>query len=146
MMKTRVSLLTGVTLAVLSLPTMAAAAPSSPQPVAGNPFIGPVVDSLAGLNTATSFSVFGSGGPSVGTSLLVGPRLVLSQRTLITNIGAYVNNCSAIVGGQPLCPDRKPFVVQIRPALDGVPDPEVVLATFELSDEPRGSLVFVLDL
>jgi hypothetical protein len=107
----------------------------------GNSFVTSLIDSLAGLDTATSFSVFGSGGQSIGTSQLVGPRLTLSQRTLVTNIGAYVMNCSAIIGGQPLCPDRKPFVVQIRPALDGVPHPDVVLATFELSDDGDPLLV-----
>ena len=143
-MRTRASLVIGVILALLSMPTIAAAAPSGGllgTPAVGNPFIAPLIDSLAGVNTATSFSVFGSGGLSIATSQLVGPRFTLSRRTLITGIGAYVSNCGTIIGGQPDCPDRKPFVVQIHPDADGVPDPEVVLAAFDLSDDGDPLLV-----
>jgi hypothetical protein len=128
------------------MPTIASAAPSRAYLAAGNPFIAPLIDSLAGVDTATSFSVFGSGGPSIGgpsiaTQQLVGPRLILSRRTLITEIGAYVNNCGLIISGIPLCPDRKPFVVQIRPAANGLPDPDIVLAALQLSDDGDPLLV-----
>jgi hypothetical protein len=140
-MKTRASLVTGVTLALLGLSTIAAAAPGGVHAAAENPFIAPVVDSLAGLDTTTSFSVFGSGGQSIATSQLVGPRFILERRTLITEIGAYVMNCSTIIGGEPICPDRKPFIVEIHPAVGGVPDPSIVLAVFHLSDDGDPLLV-----
>ena len=109
---------------------------------AANPHIRPLVDSLAGVETTTSFSVFGSAGLVITRNQLHGPRLVLERKTTITEIGAYLNNCINIVAGVADCPDRQPFIVQIRPATsDGLPDPSVVLATYQLSDDRDPLLV-----
>jgi len=56
-------------------------------------------------------------------------------RTTLTEIGGYLNNCETIVAGNPQCPETKPLVVEIRPAKDGAPDPDVLLASFELSHD-----------
>jgi hypothetical protein len=98
--------------------------------------VSPLVDSLAGVGTDTSFSVFGSAGPSLSSNQLLGPRVVLSRRTLITEIGGYLNNCLDFVDGVANCPDLQPFTVQIRPATAaGLPDPNIVLATYRLTDD-----------
>jgi hypothetical protein len=97
-----------------------------------------VVDTLGAATPTTTFSVFGSSGNSIFGSQLVGPKFELAQPTVITEIGAFLNNCESIVGGVPQCPGTLPFIVQIRPSLDGMPDPSRVLATFVLShdDDP----------
>ncbi|HEY6365469.1 MAG TPA: hypothetical protein VI585_11835 [Candidatus Binatia bacterium] len=56
--------------------------------------------------------------------------------TLITEIGAFVNNCRQIIRGVPLCPSTLPLTVQIRPAaINGFPDPSIVLGEFSLSHD-----------
>jgi len=97
-----------------------------------------VIDTLGTATPSTTFSVFGSGGQAIFASQLIGPRFTLLNDSVITEIGAFVNNCASIIGGVPQCPDVLPLAVQIRPALDGRPDPSTVLATFELShdDDP----------
>jgi hypothetical protein len=82
--------------------------------------------------------VFGSGGTVISNSQNVGPEFILTQRTTITEIGAFVNNCGDIVAGSPQCPGTLPFTVQIRPSKNGIPDAATVLASFVLShdDDP----------
>jgi hypothetical protein len=98
----------------------------------------PVVNTLGAADPTTTFSVFGAGGQPISGSDLAGPKFELSQPAVITEIGAFVNNCETIVGDEPRCPGTRPFTVQIRPSLNGVPDPSSVLATFVLShdDDP----------
>jgi hypothetical protein len=97
-----------------------------------------ILDTLGTATRSTTFSVFGSGGLSIFSSQLVGPRFMLSEDTVITEIGAFLNNCASIVGGVPQCPDALPLTVQIRPSVAGLPDPSTVLATLVLShdDDP----------
>jgi Tol biopolymer transport system component len=97
-----------------------------------------ILDTLGTATPGTTFSVFGSGGVVVSSSQVVGPRFTLAERTTITEIGGFVNNCASIVGGVPQCPGTLPFTVQIRPSLSGAPDPSSVLATLVLShdDDP----------
>jgi hypothetical protein len=96
------------------------------------------VDTLGIATTTTTFSVFGSGGKGVGETQIVGPRFTLPETSVITEIGAFINNCEAIIDGVPQCPDTLPITVQIRPSVNGVPDPSTIIATFELShdDDP----------
>jgi len=94
-----------------------------------------LVDTVPSAGSVTAFSVFGAGGGLVDRSHFVGPRFVLSKRTTLTEIGGYLNNCVAIVSGTPQCPETKPLVVQIRRAKNGVPNPQVLLASFELSHD-----------
>jgi len=87
-----------------------------------------VVDTLGAATTTTRFSVFGSGGHSISGSQFVGPAFTLTQRTVLTEIGGFVN-------GQLGVPQSAPFAVQIRPSTNGAPDPSTVLATFVLSND-----------
>jgi hypothetical protein len=97
-----------------------------------------VLDTLGAATPTTVFSVFGSGGFTLGDGAVVGPRFDITRRTVLTEVGAFVNNCRAIAEGVPDCPNTSPLVVQIRPSLDGLPDPSRLLASFTLShdDDP----------
>jgi hypothetical protein len=97
-----------------------------------------LVDTLGAADSSDSFSVFGSGGLTIASAQIAGPRIILTERTTIHEIGAFLNNCKGIVQGVPLCPVTLPFLVEIHPAENGVPDPSIVLASFELShdDDP----------
>jgi hypothetical protein len=50
-------------------------------------------------------------------------------------IGGFLNNCKSIVAGIPQCPGTLPFIVQIRPSTNGIPDASAVLASFTLSHD-----------
>jgi hypothetical protein len=106
------------------------------SPKAGDTFA--IVDTLGSATPSTQFSVFGSSGLSIFTRQFVGPRFTLTQQTVLTEIGGFVNNCREIVLGVPQCPVTLPFIVEIHPELNGIPDPSHVLATFVLShdDDP----------
>lgn len=125
-----------IAIAALLMATPAAALAGGSDQHRGHHRVATIVDSLAGVDTRTSFSVFGTAGQTFSSSVLLGPRFTLTERTSITEIGAYVNNCETILGGVPQCPERTPIVVQIHPAaVDGRPDMDVVLAQLELSDD-----------
>jgi hypothetical protein len=97
-----------------------------------------IVDTLGAATPDTTFSVFGAGGQTINASL-VGPRFTLTEETVITEIGGFVNNCKQITSGAPECPGTLPFTVQIRPSTgSGVPALSKVLATVVLShdDDP----------
>jgi hypothetical protein len=98
-----------------------------------------IVDTLGAATPDTTFSGEGAGGQGIDASQLVGPRFTLTEETVITEIGGFVNNCRSIVGGVPQCPGTLPFTVQIRPSTgSGVPHLSRVLATMVLShdDDP----------
>jgi hypothetical protein len=97
-----------------------------------------LVDTLGIATPATTFSVFGSSGQVVFETQIAGPRFTLLETTVIIEIGAFINNCEAIIEGVPQCPDTLPITVQIRPSVNGAPDPYTIIATFELShdDDP----------
>jgi hypothetical protein len=94
-----------------------------------------VVDSLGAATPSTQFSVFGTGGRSIFSSQFSGPEFTLTASTVLTEIGGFVNNCKSIIAGVPQCPITLPFVVQIHPSLNGVPDPSTVIASFVLSHD-----------
>jgi hypothetical protein len=100
-----------------------------------------ILDTLGAATPTTTFSVFGSGGMVIASSQLVGPRFMVNEDTVITEIGAFLNNCASIVGGVPQCPDALPLTVQIRPSVAGLPDPSTVLATLVLSHDDDPLLV-----
>lgn len=97
-----------------------------------------LLDALGAATPATRFSVFGSGGSTIISYQFAGPEFTLTQPTMITEIGGFVNNCGDIVAGSPQCPGTLPFIVQIRPSRNGIPDAATVLASFALShdDDP----------
>ena len=100
-----------------------------------------ILDTLGAATPDTTFSVSGSGGVVTSSSQLVGPRFMVNQDTVITEIGAFLNNCASIIGGVPQCPDALPLTVQIRPSVAGLPDPSTVLATLVLSHDDDPLLV-----
>lgn len=100
-----------------------------------------IVDTLGAATPTTKFSVFGSGGQSVLGSQFVGPEFALTEPTTITEIGGFANNCISIVAGVPQCPSPPPFVVQIRAAINGVPDSSSIIASFALSNDGDPLLV-----
>jgi hypothetical protein len=94
-----------------------------------------VLDTLGAATPDTQFSVFGAGGTSILPSQFVGPQFTLTQPTTLTEVGGFMNNCISIVGGVPLCPGTLPLTVQIRPSVNGVPDPFTVLGSFSLTHD-----------
>ena len=94
-----------------------------------------LVDTLGQASRATRFSVAGSSGLAIFDEQMVGPRFTLTERTAITEIGAFVNSCLRISEGLPQCPGARPLTVQIRPALGAGPDPLRIPASFTLSDD-----------
>ena len=88
----------------------------------------PIVDTLGAATDTTQFSVFGSGGASIFSEQLAGPQFTLSDNTVLTEIGAFLNS-------------TVPLSVQIRPSTSGVPDPTTILAIFGLSHDDNPLIV-----
>jgi hypothetical protein len=96
-----------------------------------------VLDTLGTAAPTTTFSVWAAGGTGVGwDGTKVGPEFVLTEPTVITEIGAFVNNCSPS-GSPPFCPGAAPFLVQIVPRSTegGLPDVTHVLGTYVPSND-----------
>jgi hypothetical protein len=94
-----------------------------------------ILDSLNGRDPSVSISIFGTGGLSVFSAQHSGPEFVITVPTVITEIGGFVNNCRTIVSFIPNCPNASPFVVEIRPSQGGVPDKDVVIASYQLTHD-----------
>jgi uncharacterized membrane protein len=95
-----------------------------------------IVNNLGVATPTTQFGIFESSGLTISPRQFVGPEFVLTEPTLITEIGGFVNNCKQIINGVPLCPSTLPLTVQIRPAaVNGFPDPSTILGEFSLSHE-----------
>jgi len=100
-----------------------------------------ILDLLAPATPTDTFSVFGSSGYPLTEVNLAGPQFTLAEPTVITEIGALVNNCEAFSLGVPECPDELlPTVAQIRPSLNGAHDTSTVLAELVLTDDKQVSL------
>ncbi|MCS6927372.1 MAG: hypothetical protein NZ578_15890 [Candidatus Binatia bacterium] len=99
----------------------------------------PIVDTLRGTPLTTQFSIFTSWGTAIYNRAHVGVQFTLGQPSVLTEIGAFVNNCHTISGGVPQCPETQPFTVHIHPAAgNGGPDLSTTLAVLVLShdDDP----------
>lgn len=122
--------------ALVLLLAMASLAPMSAAPVMASPVV--VLDTLATATPASTFSVFGSGGQVVSSEWFTGPRFSVGERTRITEIGGFLNVCATFVDYKPQCPATRPFVVEIRRSVNGLPDPAGSLASVSLShdDDP----------
>lgn len=96
-----------------------------------------IVDTLGEATPSTRFSPFGSGGPTISASTQrIGPKFTLTQRTRITEIGAFVDHVR--FGDEcpfSLCAPTFPLAVEIHPSRDGVPDISTVIASFLLSED-----------
>ncbi|MCA1702094.1 MAG: hypothetical protein LC808_02010 [Actinobacteria bacterium] len=98
----------------------------------------PIIDTLAGATPSTRFSVFGTSGIALLPLHHAGPQFTLTEITTITEIGAFLNVCRSIQLGVPDCPNNLPVTVEVQRAVNGLPDPTAVIATFVLShdDDP----------
>jgi hypothetical protein len=94
-----------------------------------------VLDTLGTATPTTKFSVFGSGGNGIFSEQFIGPQFTLPRRSVLTQVGGFVNNCDSILSGVPQCPNTRPFVVQIRRSVNGAPDPRLVVAAAPLTHD-----------
>ena len=94
-----------------------------------------IVNSLGVATPTTQFGLFGSSGATISPRQFVGPEFVLTEPTLITEIGGFVEKLSQIIDGVPVR-SPLPLTVQIRPAdMNGFPDPSIILGEFTLSTD-----------
>lgn len=108
---------------------------SSTLPSASHAQTVTVLDTLGTATPKTTFSVFGAGGIAISNEQFVGPQFTLTRRSVLTKVGAFINNCRSISSGVPQCPNTLPFVVQIRRSVNGVPDPSLLVAAAPLSHD-----------
>ncbi|HEY3567661.1 MAG TPA: hypothetical protein VGP73_06985 [Thermoanaerobaculia bacterium] len=134
MTRRRIPLIAFVSLTVLNLSLLGGGV----QILAAQSSCVTVVDGLGTATPGTKISVFGTGGVTLSTAQRVGPQFTLTQDAVLNEIGAIVNNCKVFISGVPQCPQTSPLTVEIHPAINGLPDPSTVLATFLLShdDDP----------
>lgn len=119
---------------VVAVAPFAAGAPAKAATV-------PILDTLGVASPTTMFSVFGAGGQQISPEQFAGPQFTITQPTLITEIGGFVNNCQAISMNVPHCPNTRPFTVQIRPSIGGVPDTDEIIDSFVLSHDDNPLVV-----
>jgi hypothetical protein len=100
-----------------------------------------VLNTLGTATPKTTFSVFGTGGIAIFREQFVGPQFTLARRSVLTKVGAFVNNCKSIISGVPQCPNALPFVVQIRRSINGMPDPSLLIAAAPLSHDNNPLIV-----
>ena len=91
-----------------------------------------ILNSLGAASPDTQFNGGGSGGFSILDSQFVGPEFTLTETTTLIEIGAFVNTDLTSHAGLS---DPQPFLVQIRPAVNGLPDAVHVLASYALSND-----------
>jgi|GEM_PF-3045856 hypothetical protein len=91
-----------------------------------------IFNSLDAASPETQFNGWGSGGFSILDSQFVGPEFTLTETTTLIEIGAFVN---------ANLPGQQPFLVQIRPAVNGLPDAAHVLVTYTLSNDDTPLIV-----
>ena len=87
-----------------------------------------VLDTLGTATPDMQFSWVGSTSLITNGFFPMGPKFTLTQPTTLTEIGAFLN-CELSLCLAP------PLTVEIRPSINGLPDPSTVLATFPLSDD-----------
>jgi hypothetical protein len=87
-----------------------------------------ILDTLGAATPDTQFSSGGSNSLITNGFFPMGPKFTLTQPTTLTEIGAFLN-CELSLCLAP------PLAVEIRPSINGLPDPSTVLATFPLSDD-----------
>jgi len=113
--------------------TVAGLSSAHPSPGYGQEYT--VLNTLGSATPRTTFSVIGSGGYAIFAQQFSGPPFTLARRSVLTQVGAFVNNCAQIVAGVPQCPNTLPFVVQIRRSVNGAPDPYLVVAAAPLTHD-----------
>lgn len=106
---------------------------SGVAPVAGATIT--VFDSLGTATPASQFVATTTGGHSILEDQFVGVQFTVTQPTTLTEIGGFVNKLCG-----PVC-SATPLTVQIRPAVNGVPDLSTVRGSFSLTDDGDPTLV-----
>ena len=92
-----------------------------------------LLDTLGAATPSTQFQLAGAGGLPMYRSQQLGPMFVVAHPTVITEIGVFMTQCETIAGVID-CPSSTPIGVQIRPAINGLPDLSTDLGTFPLSN------------
>jgi len=96
----------------------------------------PIVDTLRGVSTSTVFDIGGTGGQVIYAPISqIGPEFTLTQRTVITEIGGFIDGFLVADGCGSSCPPTLPMIVEIRPSNNGVPDLSTVIASFVMSED-----------
>src|SRR5438132_14301812 len=90
-----------------------------------------IIDTLGVATPATAFGVFGASGYALSARQYAGPAFTLARASVLTEIGAFLSGCGRL--SQGACAPTAPFAVQIRPSVDGLPDPSTVVASLLLS-------------
>ncbi len=85
----------------------------------------PIIDTLGGATPTTQFSILGHGGVAIRSTQFVGPQFSLTQPTVLTEIGGFLNNATG----------SGPFTVRIYRSKDGLPDPHALVTTLPLSHD-----------
>jgi hypothetical protein len=84
-----------------------------------------IVDTLGAATPSTQFSFFGAGGISIFAKQFPGPRFDLTEPTVITEIGGFVDTYALGLSA----------TVEIVPEVSGVPDGAHVIASYTLSSD-----------
>ena len=95
------------------------------------------IEIIDNLGVATQTSQFATaGGLTIARHQSVGPEFILTEPTLITEIGGFLGKLNQIIDGVLVPPSAHPLKVQIRPAdVNGFPDVSIVLGEFTLSHD-----------
>lgn len=90
-----------------------------------------ILDTLGTAAPVTQFRGADNDGVSILPTQFVGPQFSLTQPTVLTEIGGFLNHATG----------ASPFTVRIHRSNDGVPDPQAVLTSWPLSDDSDPPIV-----
>jgi hypothetical protein len=115
-----------VSLLCCGLSLLGLAGHASIPAISAQAFSNQVPSPVSALVDGMQFSPSGSGGGSILTTQYQGPQFTLTQITMITEAGAFMNHFG---------PGTQPFRVVIVRSTNGVPDFSSVLGSFLLSSD-----------
>ena len=115
-----------VSLLCCGLSLLGLAGHASIPAISAQGFSNQVPSPVSALVDGMQFSPSGSGGGSILTTQYQGPQFTLTQITMITEVGAFMNHFG---------PGTQPFRVVIVRSTNGVPDFSSVLGSFLLSSD-----------
>ena len=115
-----------VSLLCCGLSLLGLAGHASIPAISAQGFSNQVPSPVSALVDGMQFSPSGSGGGSILTTQYQGPQFTLTQITMITEVGAFMNHFG---------PGTQPFRVVIVRSTNGVPDFSSVLGTFLLTSD-----------
>jgi hypothetical protein len=115
-----------VSLLCCGLSLLGLAGHASIPAISAQGFSNQVPSPVSALVDGMQFSPSGSGGGSILTTQYQGPQFTLTQITMITEVGAFMNHFG---------PGTQPFRVVIVRSTNGVPDFSSVLGSFLLTSD-----------